>query len=76
MQEPARSVISLDANFGLVHKKSRGKEVGLNYARHGCRIFSEDEDVHSFVEHHSATKISSQVSYAFSNNSIFEHFLP
>ena len=45
-QDPSCSVMALDGNFGLVHKR-RG--VGLEKARHGTLFFHEDEVVQAFV---------------------------
>lgn len=46
-------VISMDANFGLVHKRSRGAPISVS--RHGTRYFIDDEEVYKFVDSHSAS---------------------
>lgn len=60
-QKPERRVISMDANFGLVHKMNSGFGPGLEHARFS--VFCPDDDVRNFVNtHHEATSKSSSKS--------------
>ncbi|XP_025097739.1 uncharacterized protein LOC112566028 [Pomacea canaliculata] len=64
--KPERRVISMDANFGLVHKMNSGFGPGLEHARFS--VFCPDDDVRNFVNtHHEATSKSSSKSSECSN---------
>ncbi|KAK7471782.1 hypothetical protein BaRGS_00035564, partial [Batillaria attramentaria] len=54
-QFPSLCIMAMDANFGLVHKRSSGQGTGIENARHQTALFCDDSEVESFVATHSVT---------------------
>lgn len=62
LQEPA--IVSMDANFGLVHKTSSGEGHGQLSSRHEDLFFQEHADIKTFMNDYNSDK-KSQTSVSF-----------